>query len=410
MYTAWLTPGTPELEKQMPITLIRTAALALALFVFTGTCLGHDAPAAAATTTAVPAIPVALFQNVRIYDGKGSTLSAPASVLVRGNRIERISLAPIPAEPEATVIVGNGRTLMPGLIDAHWHTMLVRSTPVAAISGDIGYNNLLAGAEATDTLMRGFTTVRDLGGPAFGLKQVIDEGIEIGPRIYSSGAMITITGGHGDFRQTSGIPRVIGGALTRMEVINGSMVADTPDEVRIRVREQLMQDASQIKLMAEKGIWLSIQPFLDDADAIPFPSGSTNRTRQLEVIQGTDIAYALAKQYKVKTAFGTDILFSRALAQRQGAQLTKFTRWYNVPELLKMATSTNAELLQMSGLRNASPGKLGVVEEGTLADLLLVHGNPIDNIRLIEDPDKHFVVVMKAGRIHTNMIDTDKAL
>jgi imidazolonepropionase-like amidohydrolase len=81
-----------------------------------------------------------------------------------------------------------------------------------------------------------------------------------------------------------------------------------------------------------------------------------------------------------------------------------------VPELLKMATSTNAELLQMSGLRNASPGKLGVVEEGTLADLLLVDGNPIDNIRLIEDPDKHFVVVMKAGRIHTNMIDTDKAL
>jgi imidazolonepropionase-like amidohydrolase len=112
----------------------------------------------------------------------------------------------------------------------------------------------------------------------------------------------------------------------------------------------------------------------------------------------------------VKTAFCTDILFSRALAQRQGAQLTKFTRWYSVPELLKMATSTNAELLQMSGLRNAYPGKLGVVEEGTLADLVLVDGNPNDNIRLIEDPDKHFVVIMKAGRIHKNMIDTDKAL
>jgi len=400
-------PGTPELEKQMPITLIRTAALAL--FVLSGTCLGHDAPAAAATTTAVPAAPVTLFQNVRIYDGNGSTLSAPASVLVRGNRIERISLAPIPAEPEATVIVGNGRTLMPGLIDAHWHTMLVPPTPVAAISGDIGYNNLLAGAEATDTLMRGFITVRDLGGPAFGLKQAIDQGIVIGPRIYPSGAMITITGGHGDFRQTSGIPRVIGGALTRMEVINGSMVADTPDEVRIRVHEQLMQDASQIKLMAEKGIWLSIQPLLDDADAIPFPSGSTNRAQQL-VIQGTDTAYALAKKYKVKTAFGTDILFSRALAQRQCAQLVKLTRWYSVPELLKMETSTNAALLQMSGLRNAFPGKLGVVEDGTLADLLLVDGNPIDNIRLIEDPDKHFVVIMKAGRIHKNMIDTDKAL
>ena len=89
-------PRNPALEKQMPITLIRTAALAL--FVLSGTCLGHDAPAAAASTTAVPAAPVTLFQNVRIYDGKDCALSAPASVLVRGNRIERISLAPIPAE------------------------------------------------------------------------------------------------------------------------------------------------------------------------------------------------------------------------------------------------------------------------------------------------------------------------
>ena len=93
----------------------------------------------------------------------------------------------------------------------------------------------MAGAEATDTLMRGFTTVRDLGGPAFGLKRAIDEGIVKGPRIYPSGAVITVTSGHGDFRQLTDLPRTIGGMLTRMEQLGGAMVADSPDEVRLRV-------------------------------------------------------------------------------------------------------------------------------------------------------------------------------
>ncbi|MGY2499145.1 amidohydrolase family protein, partial [Klebsiella pneumoniae] len=92
-----------------------------------------------------------------------------------------------------------------------------------------------AGVEATDTLMRGFTTIRDLGGPTFGLKDAIDQGLIAGPRIYPSGAMITVTSGHGDFRQLSDLPRTIGGMLTRMEQVGGSMIADSPDEVRVRV-------------------------------------------------------------------------------------------------------------------------------------------------------------------------------
>src|SRR6202171_852770 len=111
-----------------------------------------------------------LFQNVRIFDGKGGSLSAPSSVLVKGNIIERISTVPIAAEPGVSVIAGSGRTLMPGLIDAHWHAMLIRPNPVQAITGDAGYNNIAAGVEATDTLMRGFTTIRDVGGPGLGLK------------------------------------------------------------------------------------------------------------------------------------------------------------------------------------------------------------------------------------------------
>ena len=420
--------------------------------------------------------PVTLFQNVRIFDGKSGILSAPSHVLVRGSKIEKISTTPLPIDrrPDTVLIDGGGRTLMPGLIDMHWHAMFVRPTPSGAITNDIGYTNLLAGAEATDTLMRGFTTIRDMGGPVFGLKQAIDEGIVTGPRIYPSGAIISTTGGHGDFRQAFELPRIVGGPLTRTEQVDGSMIADSPDEVRMRVREQLMLGASQIKLtagggvasphspldvstftleelraaveaaenwgtyvtvhaylplaikrsiaagvkciehghlmdeataqlMAEKGIWLSTQPFPEELGNA-FPEGSQERAKFQQVFAGTNKTYGLAKKYKLNTAFGTDILFSQALAQRQGALLASLVRWYTPAEALKikMATGDNAQLLALSGLRSPYAGKLGVVEEGALADLLLVDGNPLENIRLIEDPAKNFVVIMKNGKVYKN--------
>jgi imidazolonepropionase-like amidohydrolase len=411
-----------------------------------------------------------LFENVRIFDGKGASLSAPSNVLIKGNIIERISTEPIGTEPAVTVIAGNGRTLMPGLIDAHWHAMLIRPNPAEAIVGDVGYNNIAAGVEATDTLMRGFTTVRDVGGPVFGLKAAIDGGLIAGPRIYPSGAMITVTSGHGDFRQLSELPRTIGGMLSRMEQIGGSMVADSPDEVRVRVREQLMQGASQIKLtagggvsspfspidvstftepelraaveaaenwgtyvtvhaftpmaiqraiaagvkciehgflmddataklIAEKGIWLSLQP-LPEVLRQGFPPGSVQRAKADEVWPGIARTYELAKKYKIKTAWGSDVLFSQALAQQQGAILASLVRWYSPAEALATATRTNAELLALSGKRSPYAGKLGVVEQGALADLLLVEGNPLENIKLIADPAKNFKVIMKGGRIY----------
>lgn len=366
---------------------------------------------------------------------------------------------------------------MPGLIDDHWHTMLVRPSPAQAIEGDLGYTNLLAGVEAEATLMRGFTTVRDLGGPSFGLKRAIDVGLLPGPRIYPSGAMITITGGHGDFRSPSQLPRQLGGPLSRMEIVNGSMVADSPDEVRVRVREQLLLGASQIKLtagggvasphspldvstfteeelraavqaaenrgtyvtvhaytpaaiqraigagvkviehghlmdeataklMAEKGIWLSFQPFTDNEALPAVPPFS--RPRMPQVLAGTENTIVLAKKYRLKMAFGTNVLFSAVAATFQGGELVKMRKWYSAPELLKMATSTNAELLRLSGLRNPYPGKLGVVEEGVLADLLLVDGNPPESINLIADPGRNFLVIMKDGKIYKNLLGGEK--
>jgi imidazolonepropionase-like amidohydrolase len=414
-----------------------------------------------------------LFKNVKVFDGKSDKLTASTSVLVVGNKIEKVG-GDIAAPEKATVIDGGGRTLMPGLIDAHWHAMLVRLTPAESLTSDVGYTNLVAGAEATDTLLRGFTTVRDVGGPAFGLKRAIDEGVLAGPRIYPSGAMITVTSGHGDFRQPFEVPRALGSAQTRMEQLGGSLLADSPDEVRLRVREQLMLGATQIKLtagggvasphspldvttftepelraaveaaenwgtyvtvhaftpasiqraiaagvkciehghlmdeataklIAEKGVWLSIQPVPEDMANV-FPPGSQQRAKFAEVFAGMDIAYRLARKHKLKTAWGTDILFSAALARRQGELLVNLERWYTPAEALVMATGTNAELLALSGKRNPYPGKLGVVEEGALADLLLVDGDPLKNITLIADPAKNFVVIMKDGKVYKNLI------
>ena len=450
----------------MMVTVPRLGIAAALFAAACSVCMAQEAPSA----------PVTLFQNVRVFDGKSGALSGPTNVLVKGHTVARISADPIAIEPDArtTVIAGNGRTLMPGLIDNHWHTMLVRPTPPMLMTSDLGYLTLLAGAEATTTLMRGFTTVRDVGGPSFALKRAIDEGVIAGPRIFPSGAILTVTSGHGDFREPIDLPRVIGGPPVRQEALGASIVTDTPDEVRIRAREQLMQGASHIKLtagggvasphspldvatfttpelraaveaaenwgtyvtvhaytpetirrsveagvkviehghlmdeptarlLAERGIWLSIQPFPPQMADV-FPPGSDERLKFQEVLAGQDVAYNLAKKYKIKTAFGTDVLFSQALAEQQGALLASLTRYYTPAEVLVMATGTNAELLKLSGKRSPYRGKLGVVEEGALADLLLVDGNPVENINLIADPGRNFVVIMKDGTVYKNTL------
>jgi imidazolonepropionase-like amidohydrolase len=160
-------------------------------------------------------------------------------------------------------------------------------------------------------------------------------------------------------------------------------------------------DERTAKLLADKGIWWSLQPFLDDED-VSATLDPVSRRKALQVFAGTDNAYKLAKRYKVKTAFGSDALFDARVASRQGAQLVKLVRWYTPAEVLKMATADNGELMALSGFINPYPGKLGVVEEGALADLPLVDGNPLENIKLIEDPDKNFPVIMKDGRIYKN--------
>ena len=195
-----------------------------------------------------------LFQNVRVFDGNWPNLSPPSNLLVRGNTIERISVNPIDVGDNVRTIAGSGRVLMPGLIDAHWHAFMAGTPQPVLMSAEPSYLHHRAAQEAEATLMRGFTTIRDLGGPVFGLKRAIDEGIVVGPRIYPSGAFISQTSGHGDFRFLFELPRQPGGPLSYTEREGIAAIADSPDEVRLRAREQLRSGASQIKLMAAGGV------------------------------------------------------------------------------------------------------------------------------------------------------------
>ena len=122
-------------------------------------------------------------------------------------------------------------------------------------------------------------------------------------------------------------------------------------------------------------------------------------------MEGTDRAYTLASKHGVKVAWGTDVLFAPDVAKNQGGLLAATKRWQSPAQVLRTATSTNAELLTMSGKRNPYPGALGVVRPGALADLLLVRGNPLENLDLLASPDTNLSLIMKDGRIHKNTLD-----
>jgi len=414
-----------------------------------------------------------LFRNVRVFDGTSAALSGPTAVLVRGNTIAAIGVGAVAASPAVTIVDGGGRTLMPGLIDNHVHLFMSGSSQADMLDPKATFATFEATAaeQAKLMLLRGFTTARDVGGPVFGVKRAIDQGKSIGPRIYPSGAMISQTSGHGDFRMPEDRSRRFGGQITTGELMGIGFIADGRDEVLTATRENLRAGASQIKVMAgggaasaydpldvaqytldelraaveaaddwntyvtvhaytpkavrraveagvkciehgqlldeatmqllgEKGIWLSLQA-LDEA---PPTASAATKAKKHTVVEGTDNAFTWARKYRVKLAWGTDLMFVPAQMKNQNTDILKLTAWMSPVEALKLVTHDNAQLLALSGPRNPYPGKLGVIEEGALADMLLVDGDPIANLKLIADPGKNFVVIMKDGVIYKNSL------
>jgi len=154
-------------------------------------------------STAVAQTKQVLFENVRILDHRASALTAPMNVLISGNTIKKISKSTIAVQDKDLVkINGEGKTLMPGLIDVHVHLVFGALTMSQMMTSDLSEEFLVdrVGESARNMLMRGFTSVRDAGGPIFPLKAAIDKGQLVGPRIWPSGATISQTAGHGDFR------------------------------------------------------------------------------------------------------------------------------------------------------------------------------------------------------------------
>lgn len=418
-----------------------------------------------------------LFENVRIFNGQSAQLSPPSNVLIINNKISNITTNRInpPSTNNLTRINGNGRVLIPGLIDNHVHIVMTSSTLGELLSPTVSEETLLSRAEAQaeQMLLRGFTTIRDLGGPAFEIKRKIDQGQIPGPRIYPSGAMISQTSGHGDFRTLNERSRRFGGTISRGEEMGATFIADGRDDVLTATRENLRHGATQIKVMAgggvssiydpidvtqytldemkaaveaaedwgtyvtvhaytpravrraieagvkciehgqlldedtmkilaEKGVWLSAQAF-EERETPGFTE--EQKAKRALVVQGVTNAFNWAKQYNVKLAWGTDYLFDPERNQRQNQDIVRLTEWFTPFEALKLITHDNAQLLKMSGERNPyKSGALGVIERDAYADVILVDGNPLEDLSIMGDYTNRFKVIVKDGKVYKNTL------
>jgi imidazolonepropionase-like amidohydrolase len=415
--------------------------------------------------------PTILINNANIFNGTSDKLAAGMSVLVEGNKIARIAKS-ITAPSGATVIDAKGRTMTPGFIAAHEH--LIGQMPfMDAMFEDTRYMGYVAAWTVGIYLKHGFTTVRDMGGNSLSLKIAVDRGYIDGPRIYSSGAIISETGGHAEHRTLAQGSKLAGSPWDNLVVMGDCAIADGVPEVLKATRENLRMGASQIKiataggiaegdpldavewtaeevqaatraaadwgtyvtthtytregvlraiengvkciehgnlldeetlrLMQTKGIWLSpqIMVFKNEIKGLD----EEQKKKYEAVTQGTESLFAMAKKIGYeKLAFGTDIVTDPKTLQRMNEEFVHRTKWFTPAEVLRQATSVNAELMAMSGKRNPYPGKLGVIEEGAYADLLLINGDPLKDISILTKPEENLALIMKDGKIYKNMV------
>jgi imidazolonepropionase-like amidohydrolase len=469
------------MSKRRAKRAIFAVALAGWIAVFGGYRDAVGAPPDAASASASPPVTLVL-RNVRVFDAHRLALTGPTSIGIASNTIAWIGadLPPLPAGVKT--IDGAGRIAIPGLIDAHWHSTVTLGFD-ALKSTDANYAAARSVAEARRTLLRGFTTVRDPGGPSFGLKRAIDEGVVDGPRIFASGAIVSQTGGHGDFRSRLQRPKLLGGEPDVLETLGYTVSIDGPDQMLTAVREQLRLGAAQIKLaagggistpdnpldslqlfqeemraavraandfgtyvtvhaytpaairraieagvrcvehghlvdeptmklIAERDVFLSIQAYAfsgaaqapPSSSALPAATQALQRAKIAAVQAGLDRAMQLAKRYRVKIAFGTDLFGSQRAMALQSMEFSARLRWFTSAEVLAQATRANGELLARSGARNPYAGKLGVLEPGALADLLIVEGDPLADVRVLEDPERNLRVIVKDGVVYKNTL------
>jgi imidazolonepropionase-like amidohydrolase len=408
-----------------------------------------------------------VFENASVFDGVNPTPAEGQSVVVEGDRIREVNDGPVTLEDVVRIDV-RGRTLMPGLIDGHFHAIAAHPDLKAIEDMPRSLLGQHSRRLLESALMRGFTSIRDAAGADYGLAIATETGLIQGPRLFFAGKALTQTGGHGDFTSYETNSTMFmchccrGGASL-------AHIADGVDAVRKAARDELRKGAHQIKIMASGGVASPSDPIwnlqyseeeiaaavweakswrkyvmahaytaeaidrclrlgvrsIEHANLIDAPTAALAAERgafvvptlvtyeamsnfgaeaglpkhaldKLHIVANAGLkSLEILKEAGAKVGLGTDLLGD--LHKHQSRELSLRAEVLSPAEILISATSTNAALVQQEG-------DLGVIKEGALADILVVDGDPLSNINLLEHQGRHLDVIMKGGAFVKNRL------
>ncbi len=405
-----------------------------------------------------------ILHSGRIFDGASDSLLEGLNITTAGGIIEDVSDRPVPADPSLDLVDCGGRTIMPGLIDAHVHVYAASVNIARAVQSPMSYLAHFAAQFLHGCLKRGFTTVRDAGGADVGLAAAIRDGL-LGavPRLFYGGRVMSQTGGHGDFRP--GDHALDGAICCGCSFYNDhlAVVVDGADALRKAIREELRRGASHIKIMASGGVASPTDPLdrcqyseeeiraavdeatragsyvaahchptqavrravelgvrsiehatlidretadfvaargaftvptlstlvslLEHGEALGLPAVSMEKLRKV-----TDSAFSgleIMRSAGVRMGLGTDLLGS--LHVLQSTEFTLRAQVLPAIDILRSACGINASLLGQTG-------KLGCISPGAHADLLVIDGNPLEDISVLAQDARKIAMIMKDGR------------